>query len=519
MFYTVKMKANELWWGGSNSDGNLMPFSCDSNLQRDFRKNAPNETMPFYVSNLGRIIWCEEPFAVEIKDGIFTFEANSEIKVLNGGATLREGFLFARKHLFPTDKRVLNRDFFKTVQYNTWIECLYHPTQSHVLKYAHDIIENGFEPGILMIDEGWHGRYGNWDFDKYAFPDPKAMVDELHKLGFKVLLWVVPAVCPDGEFFIEHLRKSNNEHANEPENYLFLRTKDAPERPALFHWWNGYSALLNMKSESNRLFLDNQLQHLMNTYGIDGFKFDGGNIDFYSQSITGEVLGDHTPAELNIAWNTFAAKYDYHEYKDTFKGASLNTIQRLSDRFHLWQNGLDTVIPQSLAQGIIGHPFVCPDMVGGGEWTCFTEGKEIDGELFVRWAQCSALFPMMQYSKAPWSCLKKQDCDLVLAAGKLHTKFTNELIEMVEKAEQSGEPIVRYMEYNYPNQSYAKITDQFMLWDKYLVAPVIEKGARKRRVVIPKGCWLADDGSTYQEGTYEIDCPINRLPYFKKISD
>ena len=100
--------------------------------------------MPFYVSNLGRIIWCEEPFAVDIKDGIFTFEANSEIKVLNGGATLREGFLFARKHLFPTDNRVLNRDFFKTVQYNTWIECLYHPTQRHVLKYAHDIIENGF---------------------------------------------------------------------------------------------------------------------------------------------------------------------------------------------------------------------------------------------------------------------------------------------------------------------------------------------------------------------------------------
>lgn len=117
MIYTVQIEKDELWWGGSISDGNLMPFSCDSNLQRDFRKIPPNETMPFYISNLGRIIWREEPFAVETKDGTFTFEANSEIKVLNGGCTLREGFLFARKHLFPTDKRVLNRDFFKTVQY------------------------------------------------------------------------------------------------------------------------------------------------------------------------------------------------------------------------------------------------------------------------------------------------------------------------------------------------------------------------------------------------------------------
>lgn len=90
---------------------------------------------------------------------------------------------------------------------------------------------------------------------------------------------------------------------------------------------------------------------------------------------------------------------------------------------------------------------------------------------------------------------------------------------MVEKAEQIEEPIIRYMEYNYPHQNYAKITDQFMLWDKYLVAHVIENGARKRTVVIPKGCWRADDGETYLEGIYEIDCPIDRLPYFKKISE
>lgn len=48
-----------------------------------------------------------------------------------------------------------------------------------------------------MIDEGWHGSYGNCEFDKTTFPDPKATVDELHELGFKVMFCVVPAVCPD----------------------------------------------------------------------------------------------------------------------------------------------------------------------------------------------------------------------------------------------------------------------------------------------------------------------------------
>ena len=56
----------------------------------------------------------------------------------------------------------------------------YNPTQEKVLEYAHGIVDNGFEPGILIIDEGWHQSYGTWDFDKIKFPEPEKMVEELH---------------------------------------------------------------------------------------------------------------------------------------------------------------------------------------------------------------------------------------------------------------------------------------------------------------------------------------------------
>lgn len=517
MKLVVKMLENELWWGGTNTDGCIMPFDKNTELTHDFRRAAHNETMPLFISNMGRVIWSEDAFSVEIRDGVISLEGDEEIVLCKGGSTLKEAFLYARQNFFPIDGRVLNRDFFKTVQYNTWIECLYDPTQEHVLRYAHAIIDNGFQPGILMIDEGWHGRYGDWSFDRLKFPDPKAMVDELHELGFKVMLWVVPCVCADGRFFIDHHRHSNEVHKEK--DRLFLRTKADPYFPALTHWWNGFSALLNLANPTDYEFLDSQLQTLIKDYGIDGFKFDGGTIGMYTSIVNGELNTELNTRELNIAWNNFAAKYDYHEYKDTFKGAAHATIQRLCDRNHGWKdNGINSLIPMSIAQGLIGHPFICPDMVGGGEWTCFLPGKPIDGELFVRWAQCSAMFPMMQYSKAPWDCLSPEHCKLVIEAGKLHSAMTDEIIEMVSRAEQSGEPILRNLEYNYPHKGFAHIKDEFMLEDKILVAPIVTKDTYKRTVILPEGRWLSDDGVEYNGGTYEIDCPLERLIWFRKIS-
>jgi alpha-glucosidase (family GH31 glycosyl hydrolase) len=57
-----------------------------------------------------------------------------------------------------------------------------------------------------------------------------------------------------------------------------------------------------------------------------------------------------------------------------------------------------------------------------------------------------------------------------------------------------------------------------MLSDEILVAPVVEKGVRSRKVVFPEGKWKGDDGSIVDGGkTIEIQAPLERLPYFKKM--
>lgn len=72
-------------------------------------------------------------------------------------------------------------------------------------------------------------------------------------------------------------------------------------------------------------------------------------------------------------------------------------------------------------------------------------------------------------------------------AARLHSSMSKEILALVESAEETGEPIIRCLEYNDPMQGYEEINDEFMLGEDILVAPVMEKGAEERTVVFPEG--------------------------------
>ena len=521
MIFKVEIKKNEYFWGGEVNSAPDMPICRDSKYSKDFRYNAHNQMMPMFLSNMGRYVWSERSFRVWVENGFLCFEGDAEFELYEGGKTLKDAYIAVMEKHFPFEEtrkngKKLPREFFKTAQFNTWIEHTYNPTQKGVLEYAHAIIDNGFDPGILMIDEGWHTRYGQWTFDFHKFPDPKAMIDELHSLGFIVMLWVVPWVTADGVDFCKSTRDLFN-----PEDYdnLFLRNKEG--EVALISWWNGYSAILDMRKECDQKYLASKLDFLMTEYGVDGFKFDGGSYTAYAHSsmINGTPRDDHDQAELNIAWNEFGARYKFHEYKDTFKGGGKPTIQRLCDREHVWQGwGINTIVPCAILQGLFGHPFICPDMVGGGSWTDdYLPGFKLDEELFVRMAWVSALFPMMQFSRAPWRCLSKKAYDIVIDAYRLHNKMSDEIISLVENAEKTGEPILRSLEYNDPHKGYSEITDEFMLGENILVCPVVTKGTTKKDIHFPKGIWQDENGNTYEGNTVaSVETPLEKLLWFRR---
>jgi alpha-glucosidase (family GH31 glycosyl hydrolase) len=500
----IALLPGERWWGGAAADGHEMPFRAG--FRRDLEAAAENQVMPLLVSNRGRYIWSDDPFAFEVSGGVVAIEPRdgAPVRVGDGYDGLAGALVAAGDAHFPPVGSMPDKRLFAAPQYALWIELLFEPTQAKVIAYAEDVLAHGFPPGVLILDEQWHGAYGEWEFHTGRFPDPEAMIERLHALGFAVSLWLVPYVAPDSVVFRE---------LHEQRVLICAATGE----PLIGKWWNGYGAGLDLLQPSAVAWLERRLAALREL-GVDGFKFDGGDTSFYAQ------LGCKRPEEYTAAWNAIGLDYSLNEYRAGWRAGGLPLAQRQRDKHHSWNGdaGLASLIPHGIAQSLTGHPYHCPDMVGGGDYLAFPHhGSDvIDEELFVRSAQCSALFPMMQFSAAPWRVLRDEaNVAHCRDAALLHVKFGELILQLAERASRTGEPILRPLAYNYPDAGYESVSDQFMLGADLLVAPVVERGAVGRAVTLPSGRWRADDGAEY-DGPAEIvvAASLARLPWFELLS-
>jgi alpha-glucosidase (family GH31 glycosyl hydrolase) len=282
--------------------------------------------------------------------------------------------------------------------------------------------------------------------------------------------------------------------------------------PAIIKWWNGYSALLDFSNPMAVRWYNKQMDRLVRDYGVDGFKLDAGDMHFYpSDALSKEPVSPNRQCEL---YAQFGLRFPLNEYRACWKMAGQPLAQRLHDKNHTWED-VQKLIPQMLAEGLAGYTFSCPDMIGGGDYGSFLDQNKVDQDLVVRSAQIHALMPMMQFSLAPWRVLDVTHLNAVKKAVAIRMTFAPEILELARNSTKTGDPIVRPLEYVFPNQGYEGIKDEFMLGDTILVAPLDKKGTR-RQLVLPKGTWIGDDGKTLTGGaTYDLEVPLDRIPCFR----
>lgn len=494
----IPVSKNDVWWSGVINHGEKMPLK--NGYQANLTSNYGNQVQPLLLSNNGDVIWSEEPFEMKMEnDTLFVISDQASLAYTKAGKTLKEGFQFASKNYFPPTGKMPDELLMAAPQYNTWIELMYDQNQKDILNYARQVLHNGFPPGVLMIDDNWQEDYGKWEFHQGRFADPKAMMDSLRQMGFKLMLWVVPLVSPDCDVYRELASKQ-------------MLLKDSTGRPAIIRWWNGASAVLDLSNPQTIDWFKGRLNYLQEKYNVDGFKFDGGDFGHYQNCYSRNGLV--SPNEHCELYARIGLDYPLNEYRAMWKMAGQPLVNRLRDKEHSWGD-LQKLMPHLLIQGLMGYNFTCPDLIGGGEFTSFLPGRTINQELIVRSAQCHALMPMMQFSAAPWRVLDEKHLAACKKAVETRMKFTPLILELARESAKTGEPVVRSMDYVYPHQGFASITDQFMLGDHILVAPIVEEGATKRRIVFPKGTWRDSNGKKYRGGrTLEIDVTIESIPYF-----
>lgn len=512
---TVKSLDGELWYGAYTAQAFngtaldkivLQPFPAEYGVKDLRYDNNSNQAAPLLISNMGRYIWSDAPFAFSLSGGDLHFISELEaIEAKTAGTTLREAYLAAMKQFFPPAGRTPAEELFLMPQYNTWIELGHDQSQDKILKYARAAIRNGFPTGVFMIDDQWTISYGALDFNRQFFPDPKAMVDELHELGFKVMVWVSPFISPD-----------TPEFRTLADMDALVCLKDNG-KPAILRWWNGYSACLNLEKQCALDWFEGRLKWLQDTYGIDGFKLDAADFDFYTSKsdVFPNPDTDANPNEQCRIYTDIGTRFTYSEMRASWKGGNKPVSQRLQDKGASWDD-LQLIVPDMVSAGLIGLPFTCPDMIGGGLLSTFKniDPATFDQEFFIRSAQAQIMMPMMQFSAAPWRVLDAEHTDICRKAALMHTAMGDEILAMARQAATDGEPIVRHMEYAFPHQGFERCLDQYMFGDKYLVAPILNKGGQ-RQVKLPKGKWVDDQGKIYNGGrTYTIQATLDRLPYF-----
>jgi alpha-glucosidase (family GH31 glycosyl hydrolase) len=501
----------EQWWGGTAQYGYQMPFNATSSFAFDlYGDKSNNQSSPLLLSDKGRWIWSDEPFRFSFHKGILDVSSHSGKPVQYGtaGNSLASAYQYSSSRFFPSSGKWPDSLLVKSPQYNLWIELQYNPNQKDVLNYADNVLQNALPSGVLMIDDNWSNYYGDFDFDKAKFPDPKEMIDELHQKGFKVMVWICPFISPDGKEFRELLDKKYlllDNNGNDKTGW-----KDAA-KPLLIHWWNGYSACLDLSNPGAKNWLLDKLRFLQREYGLDGFKLDAGDPYFYDNK---NLLSYKkvSPNEQCEEWAQIGLEFPLNEYRAMWKMAGEPLVQRLADKSHTWGD-LQTLIPNTIVQQLLGYTFTCPDMIGGGNFVSFFPGSKIDQNLIVRSAQVHALMPMMQFSVAPWRILDSVHFDAVKDAVKLRQKMMAAIMEVMRKSAQTGLPALRPLSYNYPGKGYESIKDQFMLGDEILVAPVVTE-KEERGIVLPPGDWYYQNKKWKGGKVYQVKVGLNELPVF-----
>ncbi len=424
-------------------------------------------------------------------------------------------FPFQVRPDLPVGSRPADELFTQPI-WTTWAHYKSKIDQQKVTEFAQQISDRGFQASYVEIDDKWTPTYGDQIFDTVRFPEPKQMVDAIHQLGFRVSAWVPPFVNGDADAWDAGIEAKAFVASSDPE----------VEYPPKVGWWNSLglpiAAVIDFSRAEGRDWWGEQVDQAAQLYDLDGFKFDAGETQFLPKPAAwGEGIYENAYPDYYAKW---AMDHLGVEVRAAWFAQHLPISVRQFDKESSWglDNGLASVLTQALAMGLIGYPFVLPDMVGGNEYEF-----QADEELFIRWMELNTWLPMVQFSLLPWrESFDASVSELTLAYMEFRKSLNEYLLELADEAGATQLPIARPLFFEFPEDpSCYAVGDQFMLGSRYMIAPGLAQGATARNIYLPSGSWQevkmpsGEAGETLQGPTVLTDwpAPLESIPVFKRL--
>ncbi|MEU6367536.1 glycoside hydrolase family 31 protein [Streptomyces sp. NPDC046931] len=179
--------------------------------------------------------------------------------------------------------------------------------------------------------------------------------------------------------------------------------------------------------------------------------------------------------------------------------------------------GLRASLSLVLGLGLCGVPYSGPD-VGG-----------FDGspspELYLRWFQLASYLPLFRTHasiragrREPWEFGDDVLEHARVALGE-RRRLLPYFVTLAHLARRTGAPYVRPLWWGAPeDRALRDCEDAFLLGDGLLVAPVLEPGADRRTVLLPRGRWYdtATEEAYQGPGQVVVDVSLERIPVFAR---
>ncbi len=347
---------------------------------------------------------------------------------------------------------------------------------------------SSFHYGSGYSSRGKQRYVFTWNASK--FPDPQAINAKFHRAGMRLVANLKPCLLDD-----------HPAYAQLQEAQAFVEHEHS-QTPVVEPYWDGQGSHLDFTKPQAIAWWQTQLREQILEKGIEIGWNDNNEYAIAAEDAISHGFGQALPIhrsrplhallmtratfEAQMAWQAQEGQQD-HAFTVTRAGPP--GIQRYAqtwsgDNTTSWATlkwNIRTGLQMSLSGMFnIGHD------VGG------FYGPLPEPELFLRWVQACALNPRMvmnswkagNVSNVPW--MHPSVTDGVRSAIELRYRLMPYLWSCFEAASRDAVPIIRPTFYNFPDDEQClQDSDEFMLGDSLLVAPVVQAGAQTRTLYLP----------------------------------
>jgi alpha-D-xyloside xylohydrolase len=413
--------------------------------------------------------------------------------------------------------------------YGYWQSRERYHTQTELLDTLREFRKRRFPVDVIVQDwRYWRDKqWGTHEFDPARFPDPKGMVEEVHRLNARVPISVWPKF-DTGTANFEEMKKGG---------FLYPYTLDRGIKDWLGDDFTFYDAF----NPAARKVYWRQIQEALFSKGFDGWWLDANEPNLIDDPRPDEQAQIIDPTALGPAARVMNAYPLVHNegIRDALRAAAPDQRVALLSR-SAWAGSQrtgsiawsgDTVgrwevlraqVPAGLSYSLSGLPYWTHDI--GGFSVDYPGGNKNEEyrELFTRWFQFGAFCPIFRAhgqttEREPWffGGEDHRAYRTLLRFTELRYRLLPYIYSLAARVTLDHDTMMRALVMDFPADPKVRdLKDEFLFGPALLVSPVMAPGLTARPVYLPAGRWYDFWTGAVVEGgrTVESPAPYESLP-------